>query len=315
MRGTRVLFRRVLTNNLNLKIASVIVAVFLWLFAKGEQTGDRLFSIPLIIRNVPEGLTTVERIPESIDVIISGDNKELVKLGFWGEPFAVLDMSEAAADRVFRVSLSPANVILPRDAGVQVVEVRDPKSLDLEVDRRLERRVPVEPSVEGILADGYYMLGDPATIPDSVTIYGPATVVQSFGIVATEPLSISGRRAGVESSRRIQFEGPWNLHAVPREVRVVVDVEGTEVVTLEQVPVEFRHEPGFASVTVDPTVIELQVAGPAHLATGLSEADVDVLIDARGLPRGVHQILPDIRVPDGLVVVSNRPMRFQATLE
>jgi len=308
-------FRRVVTNNLNLKVGSVVVAVFLWLFAKGEQTGDREFSIPLVIRSVPDGLTTVERVPESIDVVISGDNKELVKLRFWGEPYAVLDMSEAAADRVFRVSLSPANVVVPRESGVQVVEVRSPKSLDLEVDRRLERRVPVEPAIEGSLADGYYLLGSPVTVPDSVTIYGPASVVQSFGSVTTEPLSISGRRARVESSKRIAFEGPWNLHAVPKEVRLVADVEGTEVVTLRDVPVEFRHEPGFADVTVEPTVIELQVAGPAHLATRLSAADVTVVIDARGLPRGVHQILPDIRLPEGLEVVINRPTRFQATLE
>jgi len=308
-------FRRVVTNNLNLKVGSIVVAVFLWLFAKGEQTGDRQFAVPLVLRNVPEGLTTVERMPETIDVVLSGDNKELVKLRFWGEPYAVLDMTEAAADRVFRVSLSPANVVVPRESGVQVVEVRNPKSLDLEVDQRLERRVPVFPVVEGDLADGYYLLGTPETVPDSVTIYGPSSVVQSFSSVATEPLSISGRRARVESSRRIEFEGPWNLHAVPREVRVIVDVEGTEVVTLPSVPVEFRHEPGFASVTVDPDVIELQVAGPAHLIARLSAADVTVLIDARGLPRGVHQILPDIRVPDGLEVVTNRPERFQATLE
>jgi YbbR domain-containing protein len=308
-------FRRAITNNVSLKVGSIVVAIFLWLFAKGEQSADREFSIPLVLRNVPDGLTTVERIPESVDVIISGDNKELVKLTFWGEPYAILDMSEAAADRVFRVSLSPANVVIPRESGVQVVEVRNPKSLDLEVDQRLERRVPVEPAVEGALADGYYLLGAPATIPDSVTIYGPLSVVQSFSLVTTEPLSISGRRARVESSRRIEFEGPWNLHAVPKEVRVVVDVEGTEVVTLEEVPVEFRHEPGFDAVTVEPTVIELQVAGPSHLATGLAAVDVTVLIDARGLPRGIHQLLPDIRVPDGLEVVNHRPTRFQATLE
>jgi len=289
--------------------------VVLWLFAKGEQTGDRQFTIPLVIRNVPSGLITVERIPKTIDVVVSGDNKELVKLSFWGQPYAIVDMSEAAADRVFRVSLSPANVVLPRESGVQVVEVRDPKSLDLEVDRRLEQRVPVRPNVEGTPPDGYYVLGSPTAVPDSVTVYGPASVMKSLRSVDTEPLSVAGRRSRVESSRPVVFEGPWNLHAVPREVRVAVDIEGTEVVTLEGVPVEFRHEPGFTAVTVDPTVIEVQVAGPEHMVKRLTPADVNVVIDARGLPRGVHQILPEIHVPEGLSVVSNRPTRFQATLE
>jgi YbbR domain-containing protein len=278
--------KRIITNNLSLKVGSIVIAVFLWLFAKGEQTGDRQFTIPLVIRNVPSGLITVERIPETINVVVSGDNKELVKLSFWGQPYAIVDMSEAAADRVFRVSLSPANVVLPRESGVQ-----------------------------GAPPDGYYVLGSPTAVPDSVTVYGPASVMKSLRSVTTEPLSIVGRRVRVESSRRVVFEGPWNLHAVPREVRVAVDIEGTEVVTLENVPVEFRHEPGFAAVTVEPTVIQIQVAGPTHLVTNLTPADVSVVIDARGLPRGVHQILPEIHVPDGLSVVSNRPTTFQATLE
>ncbi len=86
--------KRKLMNNMNLKIAAVIVAVVLWAFAKGEQTTDGMLPIPLRLRNVPEGLTTVRRPPETVDVVFTADTKELVKLRLWGEPYAVSGLIE-----------------------------------------------------------------------------------------------------------------------------------------------------------------------------------------------------------------------------
>lgn len=307
--------RRVIANNLSLKVAAVIVALVLWMFAKGEQTADRLLSIPLILREMPEGLTTVERPPETIDVVFEGDMKELLKLRIWGDAHALIDMSEAATDRVFRVGLSPANVVVSRDANVQIVEVRNPKSLDLEVDRLYEKRLPVEPIVGGSLAEGYYLLAGAVSIPDSVTVYGPRRVVRNMRSVRTDSLDVSGRRSRVEAARGVAFDERWNLHSVPREVRVFVEVEGTVVTQLSEVPVGFRHEPGFSSVSVDPPTMSVELAGPEHIASRLTINDVAVLIDTRGLPRGVHQLVPEIDVPEGITVENASPTRLTVTLE
>jgi len=307
--------RSALTNNLNLKLAAVVLAVVMWLFAKGEQTAERAFPIPLVVRDVPEGVTTVERVPESVSVILTGANKELVRLRFWGDPYAFVDMSDAQPDRAFRVSLSAANVVLPPDVAVQVLEIRRPKNLDFEMDRLAERRVAVVPLVMGELADSYYVRGRPGSVPDSVTIYGPAAVLDDIESVRTAPLSVEGRRAKVEMARRVEFDGPWNLHAVPKEVRVHVDVEGTAVETFDEIPVTFEREPGFAVASVEPYAASIEISGPEHLVTLFEPENAAVVVDARGLPRGTHQLVPDVNLPEGLTTKSVRPERFVVTLE
>ena len=308
-------FRRAIFNNMHIKVAALVVGSVLWMFAKGEQESSRLLSIPLVLRNVPEGLTTVERIPDSVDVILEGDNKDLVRLNLWGEPYSVIDMTGAQAGRTLRVSLSPANVILPHDAQVQVVEVRHPRSLDLEIDELINSKVAVSPVVEGTPADGYFMLGRQRSLPDSVFVFGPARIVSDLTSVSTAPLSIDGRRNPVDAVRRIEFEEQWNLHAVPKEVRVLVGVEGTKIVTLPDVPLLFEHELGFEKALVVPETVVLTLSGPNHLASSLRAEDVEVLIDAMGLPRGTHDLVPEVRVPEGIEVHGVTPARVTVTLQ
>ena len=308
-------FRRAITNNMHLKISALVVGIVLWAFAKGEQNATRLYSIPLILRNVPQGLTTVQKIPDMVEVILEGDNKELVRVNLWGDLHAVVDMSGAQAGRTFRVGLSAANVVLPGDAQVQVVEVRDPRNLDMEIDELVDRRVAVSPTVVGAPAEGFFTFGPMRSLPDSVFVFGPAGVVSELASVPTALLDIEGRRSRVDASRRIEFHDEWNLHAVPKEVRVLVDIEGTRVTTLAAVPMLFEHEPGFGEATVEPEFVEVTLSGPDHLATSLGLEDVTILVDAMGLPRGTHELVPDVIAPEGIEVHGVTPARVTVVLQ
>ncbi len=305
---------RAITNNIPVKIAAVILALVLWAFAKGEQEGIRLTDVPLVLRNIPEGVTTVEQVPETVQVVLSGPNKEILKLAFMGDTYAFIDMTDAEPGRALRVSLSPADVVLPRNAGVYVTEVRSPKSLDLDIDTLSERSVAVTAATEGELPSGYFVLGTPQSMPDSVDVYGPMSVISELSTVSTAPLNIAGRRARVEAARPVVFDGAWNLHAVPRDVRVAVEIEGTRTVTVEGLPVTFLHEPGL-SATVSPMVYNAQVTGPEHRVHNLGSDDITATVDARGLPRGVHELVPDLETPEGVVIEQVTPVRFTVTLE
>jgi hypothetical protein len=300
---------------MRLKVTALIVGALLWALAKGEQEGSNLVSVPLVLRNMPEGLTTVEHLPATADVLFEGDNKELVRLSLWGEPYALVDMTGAEADQTFRVSLSAANVVVPGEGEVQVVEVRTPRNLDLAVDELVNRRVAVAPVVEGVPAEGYYVFGTWHTLPDSVFVFGPERIVSGLRSVSTAPLSIEGRRSRVDASRSIEFDEDWNLHAVPKEVRVLVDIEGTRVATVPDVPMVFEHEPGFEEATVVPEVVELTISGPEHLTMSVDAENVEVLVDAMGLPRGTHELVPDVSVPEGIEVTAVTPARVTVTLK
>jgi hypothetical protein len=139
--------------------------------------------------------------------------------------------------------------------------------------------------------------------------------VSGLDHVRTASLDIEGRRSRVDASRRIEFDEQWNLHAVPKEVRVLVDIEGTRVATLPDVPLVFEHELGFEEATVVPETVELTLSGPDHRAASLTVEDVLVVVDAMGLPRGTHELVPEVTAPAGIEIHGVTPARVTVTLQ
>jgi YbbR domain-containing protein len=307
--------KRIFANNMSLKISAILVALLLWAFAKGEQTASRTFTVPLLLRNVPEGVSPRGRVPDTIDVVLTGDNKDLLKLGLWGDPFAFADMKGAKAGGVLTISLSAANVVLPHDVEGVDAEIHHPASLQFDIDDVMEKMVRVVPDTVGALAPEYFPLGRPVSIPEAVKVIGPAAIVDTMETVRTASLSVSGRRSRVEASRRVIFPEEWNLHAVPKEVRVVVEVEGTEIVTMRGIPLALELEPGRLSTRLEPDAVTIRVKGPEHLVTRLSSAEVIARAAARAYPRGEHQIRPTVQVPDGMEVLDIDPEEVTVFIE
>ena len=55
--------------------------------------------------------------------------------------------------------------------------------------------------------------------------------------------------------------------------------------------------------------------GPDHLVASLTAGSVSVLVDAMGLPRGTHELVPEVTVPDGVDVHGVTPARVTVTLQ
>jgi hypothetical protein len=76
----------------------------------------------------------------------------------------------------------------------------------------------------------------------------------------------------------------------------------------------FEHEPGFEEAMVEPRAVQVTLSGPEHLVESLSALDVEVHLNAMGLPRGTHELVPEVRVPDGARVDGVAPSRVTVTL-
>jgi len=65
------------------------------------------------------------------------------------------------------------------------------------------------------------------------------------------------------------------------------------------------------SVKVSPPTVDIVLAGPQPTLNGLTQDSVRVEVDAAGLGVGVHQLTPNVVVPEGVTVQSVLPSTVQ----
>ncbi len=299
--------RAFFTNNVGLKVLSLMVAVALFSVARGAQDVQRSVFVDVVATLPPSssGKMLTSELPHQVRLTLKGSSSQVNAIR--PEDLRVsIDLSDTDlryyyfADDDFEVP-----------AGVTIAQVA-PASVPLTWVNRVEKRVPIQPQLTGQPAAGL-ALGAPASVsPAEVLVIGPEDELSDLRSVTTEAIALDEVREGRtdrlvplinpsahsrfldESPVRVSIDvvrdlGERTLLAVP--VRISVD-ESTEE-DAGPPPVAGDADPAMVSVVLrgDPTALEMidpasvQVVGqvPADAPLG----SVAVSLRAEGLPAGV----------------------------
>jgi len=191
----------------------------------------------------------------------------------------------------------------------EVVEVRVPIELSV-----YYRPLVVKVALEGQVAPGY-RIADISFEPSTVTVFGAPQVIAVLpGYIETKPVNVESAQADVVE--RPALNVPPDIAVVPGQppVEVRVSVEAIQSSVTKVITPEIQGlEPGFTA-TVSPETVEEILSGPLPLLDALEEDDVRVVLDLFRLAPGIHQIEPQVVVPEGLVVQSILPATLQVEI-
>lgn len=180
-----------ITRHWPLKLASLAVAVGLWLLVAVADRVHLAVSAPVEYVGVPA------------DVLLVPDERDRVDLQLQVARFAA---SRVGADSVRvrvnvaplgagenRVQLSAGDVQAP--PGVRVVRI-NPASLRVVVLPAAEATLRVTPQLRGQPAPGY-AVGRVVVEPSSVVVKGPRSTIEARETIETAPVDITGGRATI----------------------------------------------------------------------------------------------------------------------
>lgn len=206
-------------GNLGYKVLAIVIALFLWLVARGSSSVERGFDIPVVLQGVPDELVVVDQGADVVNVRLLGTRSALRNFNPERLEYP-LEISEAKPGQAdFEVDLSRFD--LPR--GARVVS-RSPSRIALSLERRIGKTVKVKPDLDGQPAEGFRVTK--VTVdPPRVRITGARSEVLRLSEVATETIDVAGASGPVEREVRISA-GPGHVWAEsPRTVKVNVSVE------------------------------------------------------------------------------------------
>lgn len=279
--------RRMLLENVGLKLFSLAVSIGLFTIVHGSETGQRSFFVPVVsVRpNEASGKVLVSDIPDTVKVILSGSQSVLNSLTIGSVKVDVSD-----APRTYR--FAPQDFNLPAGIDVEVT----PPVLNLEWEARTEQKVPVSAHFAGMLDPAMELAEEIRVTPKTIVVRGPRSALDALREAPTEAIALGEVGPGLHRKRVALL--PLPKHVVAKEAsEVVVEflVEARkEQRRLRRLPVAVLGVE--EAVQVRPQHVDVVVSAPERALSELDPDHVVPVIDLAGKTIGASVISVPVNV-------------------
>lgn len=219
-RSKRVL--SVFTRNLPLKAGAALAAASLWLAVVGvdREPAMRTLSVPIALKNVPDGWDITRQEPLAARVTLSGSSAAFRVLG--PDEVKLQVAVPELSDGTQAIPFDRTDLQVPNDLTVRGVE---PTRVVVEANRMVRVRLPIRPTLLGQLPSTLRLLSVSVT-PDTVEVIAPRQRASELEHILTEPVDVGDITDAGPVPRPLMLpRGVRLVDEAPREVEVLVDVE------------------------------------------------------------------------------------------
>jgi YbbR domain-containing protein len=268
---------RFVTENWQLKLLALALAVLLWVVVSAEQVTSQWIPVPL---QVNEGDPDFELLAsparEEVNVRFTGSGRDLMELAIRKPPLVLSIDRVQGVTQEFR--LEPGMVQVPNQLTVNAQEVQSPL-IRLEFRRLSSRTMPVRARVDNEVADDWALVDSLRVVPAEVQIRGPADRVELVQEVRTVPFTMPATDSSFSSVVAIDTSNLAGIELSIGQVRVVGRVD--RVVQRRLVDVPISVGPG---VVVRPNVVDVVLSGPRSIVETIQPSAFRVVISIPEVP-------------------------------
>ena len=177
--------KKIFLENLGLKIASILLSIFLWVFVTSRGLSEMSLDIPLEFKNVPAGLELVHQSTKVVSLSIKGQERFIKDIRS-PDIRVYVDLGKAKkGEGVYY--LNRDNVKHPHI--VNVINIT-PSYVKVQLDETITKTVPVRPVVIGTPESGFYVKSI-EVIPKTVVIEGVRSELKKIYNLKTEPIDVT----------------------------------------------------------------------------------------------------------------------------
>jgi YbbR domain-containing protein len=294
-------------------IIVISLAFFLWLVVRLNRVYDHAYNIPLkVINNNPQKCLKYS-VPELVRVEFTARGVDLIRLNF-REIFYEVDISDLHNEMVMNLTDHPEFVRFPEAISVPVKSILRPQQINFQLDDALEVKLPVEVEYNIQTSPGYTLV-QVLPKPDSVTVFGPATYLDTLKTLRTEKKTYKE----MSSTFQDNFRFEENREYYAKYSREIIDVEFDIQVLAEKeinnVPVEVINIPRQYDVVPLPSFVRIYIKGGDKVLAQADKEDFQVILNFSKWNRNSGRIAADIKTELKLLYVETRPSQFDLIVQ
>lgn len=247
-------------QNVLLYLLFVAVAFVFWVFLSLDTEVQRDFDVPVELQDVPDSVTVIGQVPQSLDVSVKGKDSQLIRF-LWGKLSPVkLKWQENVEGQALVLTHQKLDSRMREyfGNGVQIVSCR-PDSLRIPfttqpgVKVKLMVQADIHPNLQ-------YIISGPITANvDSVTLYSVTDLPHNLKYVSTEPIVKSNLKDTMRYEIRVKPIA--GVRIIPETVTVTVPIEPL-IMRKRFVGIEVENLPDETNLITFPSKVEISYLVP-----------------------------------------------------
>jgi len=298
----------------SLKLLALLCGCLLWFGVVSKEEVRTEMELPVRIVNLQDNMALVYPPPHSMSVQLEGKAISLIHLKINRSAGLEIDLKGLPIGQ-FKVTSEQIRFISPSTPEVKMLRVRQTNSLNIELDTRIELKVPVQPRLHIQAAPGFTLLGEPDIIPDSVFISGAMSTIAKIKHIPTKEISITNLKWS--NSLPIQLDLS-SLHSIvdiaDTSLFVQVQIEPLEHKIFSGVPVRLIGNFDRNLYSLSPAKAEVEISGGKELLSRVNPQDINLYIEfSRFSIENTDELRPTVHIPYPITSWQILPDKFRLT--
>lgn len=304
--------KRWLRHNLLLKILALIIGTVVWFIAARWVYETSTLTVPVDL-TLASGMTCTKIIPPEVPVTLEypRGSQELIEGGKSGIK-VVHDLTKARIPGRVVFNLSEDDITNPPRFRVLGIS---PSRVTAEVDRLVEKVLPVKVVYQGVPRRGFRVAGQ-RVIPPEVRVPGPESLLEAMTEIETEPVSVTGREITFDTPVVLKPINPFSPGEKQKVTVIVILRPELQERSFEGIGIDLLGNISRAcEIQVDPKKVNLYLKGPGAVMEALTVEDLRVYIDIVGLEPGTWELPLHTAFPADVILERAEPAIVKVTLE
>ncbi|MEL6821856.1 MAG: hypothetical protein AAFP70_08860, partial [Calditrichota bacterium] len=301
-------------TNQRVLILITALAIIFWLMIKLSNQFDHTLDIPLQITMNNADYILKYPAPDKIRVKFSGRGVDLMRLNFYS-PMYEIDLSDVREKSTRNLAAHKEYVRFPKDLNVDVKSIVTPHEITFEVDQRRERKVKLAVASKVKTSPGFTLV-DIRSIPDSITVIGPASYVDTLNMLPVIEKEFTDRDRAFIDLHEIQRHSRFFSEYDPTQVNIDFDIQRLAEKVLENVPVEVVNVGQDYEVVPLPAKVDITVKGGEKILAEAVQEDFRAIINfSRDWSPGVKHVKAEIETDLPILNATPQHQKFEIIVQ
>jgi YbbR domain-containing protein len=295
-------------------IGTLLLAFLLWFMVKMNKHYEYSIQVPLVMENLDQDKILKYTYKDEVNVEFLGKGIDLLRLHFY-HVFYRIDLSGTPRYLEFDLTEHPEYVNYPRELDVSVKSILRPRTLVIELDKKMQRKLPVVVDYSLQEPPGMILV-NVTSKPESVLVTGPAQMFNKIRAISTEKKEFKEPLRPFSEKFTIHASDEFFSEYEPREVEVTFDIQRLAEKEVLDVPVTVIHKPANLEVIPLPSNATIYIKGGEKLLADLDIKDFQIIIDFKKVwSPGVKSVKADLVTKADVLYMETRPPVFELIVQ